>query len=66
MKTKKKFKKKTYIVKEIKEAVNKIEESEYIEFQSEVIQIPEEAEKQEKRTYENVEVKDHEEIISLL
>ena len=48
---KKKFKKKTNIVEEIKEAVNKIEESEYIEFQSEVIQITEETEKPAKRTY---------------
>lgn len=51
LKTKKKFKKKTNIVEETKEAVNKIEESEYIEFQSEVIQITEETEKPAKRTY---------------
>ena len=38
-------------MEETKEALNKIEESEYIEFQSEVIQITEETEKPAKRTY---------------
>ena len=65
-KLKTKFKKKTHIVEETKEAINKIEESEYIEFQSEVILIPEETEKQAKGTYVNVEVKDHEANISPL
>ena len=41
----------------------KIEESDDIEFQTEVIQIPQEEEKLKKRTYENVEVKDHDENI---
>ena len=46
MKTK--LKKQTHTVKETKKAVNKIEESEYIEFQSEVIQITEETKSNEK------------------
>ena len=46
--------------------MNKTEESEYTEFQPEVIQIPEETEMPENRTYENVEVEDHEENISSL
>ena len=52
LKMKTKLKKRTHIVEETKEAVNKIEESEYLEFQSEVIQTTEDTEKPAKRTYE--------------
>ena len=66
LKMKKKMKKQTYIVETTKETVNKTEESEYTEFQLELIQILEETDKSEKRTYKNVEIEDHEENISIL
>ena len=52
------------IVEEKKEGVNKTKESVCIEFQPEVIKIPEETEKSEKRAHEIVKVEDHEENIS--